>query len=554
MLKQDSQEALVHNTTSTNSRARVVMTGFSRFVKRRYVRAALILGILPILSVIVTCAVDGHFLWDVSILNSELNDELYYYKLVEGILHGGYPYGFFGYNESHANILSFAAWSPFLLLPWVLYGFVFGWHLYSPIVANILFMSLAMIAYGLLVKPSKKQIGVLTLLFFMFRPFARFMLSAMPEITCMSILIVFYGFYCHDVKTGSESQPKSKKNRDLVMMFVLSALLTLMRPYFGLLLLLPCIKWIRQKRLQGSVGSLLILLTVGLSYLLIQKMFTAAYFTPIYDTKWLQVFTEEGVLQGLHNILFKVYYQGKIFLSIIMEAIPSEDFAGAYFCAFAATTLILIIYSFSCWRSKQREAFYFHLYLTGCCLAMLFAIFLMYPSMQESSKHLLMFSALSIFVISNMKTRFYKKPVFVGVVFAFFFLYRVNDFYEYQIPYIDEATRERHLAWATIFDNQLELTKAPVPSYQNVVIWAFEAETTDGREQLEWQILYALPEGFGINCCMLNYLETQKENLQSRYIAVHADSNLDLLYQQSGYKEIGRKGDSVVYERPESMS
>ncbi|MDR0964340.1 MAG: hypothetical protein LBM60_06970 [Clostridium sp.] len=520
------------------------------FIKRHRVGAmAFYLGILPLLSVLLVCALDGHAPWDVSILASELNDELFYYKQVEGVLHGGFPYGYFGYNESHATLLSFATWNPFILLPWILFGLVFGWHLYSPIVANIFFMCLAMIAYGLLAKPTKKQAGILSLLFILFRPIARFMLSAMPEIVCMSLLIVFYGFYCHDKKAELGVKAKPKTNRDLVMMFIFSCLLTLMRPYFALFILLPCIRWIRQKRLQGCVGSLVVLLMVFAMYFLVQKTLTAAYFLPIYDAPWLQVFKDEGVFQGFYNVLLTTYYQGKAYLSIIVAEFFSKSYVGAYFCAFAATMLILMIYTISCIRNKRRGEFLFNLYLLGCFLSMLFAIFLMYPKIQESSKHLLMFTAIGVFVISNMKTRFYAKTLFVGVVFAFFFFYRVNDFYEFKIPYLDDATRDRQKVWEEIFEDRLELTTNQVPSYQNVVIWAFEAQTPEGRKQLDWQILYALPQGFGISCCMYEYLDTQKSDLQSRYIAVYANSTLDEFYQQAGYEEIGRIGDSVVYDR-----
>jgi hypothetical protein len=498
--------------------------------------------------VFLACAADGYAPWDVSLLNSEWNDELYYYKLVEGILHGGYPYGFFGFNESHAAALSFAAWSPLLLLPWVLFGLLFGWHLYSPIVANIFFLSLAMIAYGLLAKPSKKQLGILTSLFLLFRPLTRYLLSGMPEITCMSLLIVFYGFYRHAIKK-KDDHSKKHESRDLVMMFVLSGLLTLMRPYMGLFLLLPCIRWIRQKHLRGCVASFLILTIILSIYIWMQKTLTAQYLTPLYDTQWVRIFMEEGIFRGIYHVFYTFLSQGKMFFAFCVEAFRSGIFTGAYFCAFLATTLILAVYTISCFRDKRREEFLFHLYLTASYIAMLLAVFLMYHKMQESSKHLLTFSALGIFVISNMKTRFYKKSALIGVTFAFFFLFRTTAIVEYKIPYIDDTAREKYLAWKNIFENHMTLDTNQVPSFENVVIWGFDAETDEGKQLFDWRVLYALPEGFGINCCEQGYLTSQKENLQSRYIAVYANSDLDQMYQQIGYLEIGRKGESVVYDR-----
>jgi hypothetical protein len=137
----------------------------------------------------------------------------------------------------------------------------------------------------------------------------------------------------------------------------------------------------------------------------------------------------------------------------------------------------------------------------------------------------------------------------MGAIFAFLFFYRENDPYEYQIPYIDEVAQEKHMAWESMFENNMELATEQIPSYDNVVIWGFDADTPKGRQLFDWRILYALPKGFGISCCMQDYLITQGQNLQSRYIAVCADSTLDQLYQQAGYLEIGRSEGSVVYDR-----
>ena len=81
--------------------------------------------------------VTSHKLSDVSLLMSEWDDELFYYKQVSGILNGGIPSGYFGYNENHAALLSFGAWNPIIFVYWAVWGFVFGWNLYAPFFANL---------------------------------------------------------------------------------------------------------------------------------------------------------------------------------------------------------------------------------------------------------------------------------------------------------------------------------------------------------------------------------------------------------------------------------
>ena len=188
---------------------------------------SLVLALLPLLCCVVYCALQGRWIGDVYLPASQWNDELFYYKQVESILSGGYPLGYFGFNESHALKLSFAAWSPVLVFPWVLWGLVFGWNLMSPILCNIFLMSLSCFLYVWLVRPSWKQMGVLGLLFCLYTNFPRYMLSGMAEVICFAMLISFYSLAIH--------YRRRRKGRELAVLFLVSGLMTLMRPYLVLL-------------------------------------------------------------------------------------------------------------------------------------------------------------------------------------------------------------------------------------------------------------------------------------------------------------------------------
>ena len=142
----------------------------------------------------------------------------------------GFPRGYFGFNESHALQLSFAAWSPVLVFPWILWGLVFGWNLLSPVICNIVLLTITMFVFVWLVKPTWKQLGILTVLFSLYTLFTRYMLSGMPEVICFGMLILFYGL--------AFSYLNKETKGKLIAMFIVSVLLTLMRPYMLLFLLL----------------------------------------------------------------------------------------------------------------------------------------------------------------------------------------------------------------------------------------------------------------------------------------------------------------------------
>ena len=81
--------------------------------------------------------------FDIYVPASKNNDSLFYYKLVEAMRYNLYPRGYFGFNESHAANLTFAAWSPLMLLPWAAAGLIFGWGFKSAVFINILLFSIA---------------------------------------------------------------------------------------------------------------------------------------------------------------------------------------------------------------------------------------------------------------------------------------------------------------------------------------------------------------------------------------------------------------------------
>lgn len=516
----------------------------------------ILMALLPVMCCLITCTMQGRSIGEVYLPMSEWNDELFYFKQVEGIVNYGYPQGYFGFNESHALKLSFAAWSPVLVFPWVIWGLLFGWNLLSPIICNIILLTLAMVLFVLLVRPTWKQLGLLTLLFCLYTPFVRYMLSGMPEIICFSMLIIFYSLainYC-----------KREKTYKLVLLFAMAGVLTLMRPYMLLFLLLPVYFWIRKKKWWGVLGSGVVFGAVLGCYGLIKHYLGAEYFAPLFFTDWITTFFEQGLFQGIYYFFAKLYWMGQDFLQHTVEGFRSGLASGAFFAGYLVVMAVLLWQSFADWRSyrkkkKTAEAtlpayFAAQVHLAVCFVGMLFALLLMYK-LTEGSKHLLTFMAVGVFMVSLMKTRFYKKAALLGVTFAYFYSYlAVNHPYDYQVPFVEEMRQEQVVnAKATLLD-VIELSDADVPNYDNSVIWVLYDNVPDEngkavQKSTKWQLLYALPSGFGISCCQGEYVAENLESLQSRYIATIAGGEIDTRCQEMGYRQLHRDHEVVFYER-----
>lgn len=115
---------------------------------------------LPLIQVSVICAYNG-----VSIkqIMSFFNDEIGWFNLSRDIIRFNKYLGYNGYYESHAIIGGGGPWGVAILIPYVIFGKIFGWHFYSPLYANIVFTMVANGIFCLLVKPKKQNIILLIL-------------------------------------------------------------------------------------------------------------------------------------------------------------------------------------------------------------------------------------------------------------------------------------------------------------------------------------------------------------------------------------------------------
>ena len=536
---------------------------------------AVLMALLPLLCCLVRTAAEGRSIGQVYLPSSEWNDELFYFKQVEGIVNYGFPRGYFGFNESHALQLSFAAWSPVLVFPWILWGLLFGWNLLSPVICNIVLLTITMFVFVWLVKPTWKQLGILTVLFSLYSLFVRYMLSGMPEVICFSLLILFYGL--------AMSYLKKESCGKLTAMFVISVLLTLMRPYMLLFLALACYFWICRNKKAGWIGSILIVAATGITYALIKHYLGAEYFTPLFYTDWITTFFTDGIGAGFRNLFGTLYWKGLEFYRHCIEGGRNDLASGAFFDGYLLVLLILLVQSFLDIRTlrrakrveriamepedkKVREALFGPYTLTEdrkrglhnqlvievhfalSLIAMLFAHLLMYK-MVEGSKHFLTFIAAGIFIVSMLETRYYKKAVLLGAAFLYLYSFKAVEPYDYQIPYVTEERQAQVEYWREIFSEKLAMDTEQVPNYENVVIWTFGDETPEGHQNLKWQLLYSAPKGFGISCCAREYITEHLTELQSRYLATVSGGAIDEMCRTAGYEELGRDADMVLYQR-----
>jgi len=95
--------------------------------------------------------------WDIHITTLPIwNDEAAYYAQVKMLLQHGFSAGYWGFNGGHALVGTGGAWSVAILLPYVLFGKLFGWTYTSVSIANVVYLCLGNALFLRLVKAMKE--------------------------------------------------------------------------------------------------------------------------------------------------------------------------------------------------------------------------------------------------------------------------------------------------------------------------------------------------------------------------------------------------------------
>ena len=121
------------------------------------------------------------------------NDEGAYYELIKTWLATGQPLGYWGFDGGHAIVGTGSAWSPAILLPYAVFGMMFGWGYSSAFFANLLFLVLAQVLFLLLVKPEKKYLVRMLLLQGLSAIVILYSTTLMSEILRFSLAVILAG-------------------------------------------------------------------------------------------------------------------------------------------------------------------------------------------------------------------------------------------------------------------------------------------------------------------------------------------------------------------------
>ena len=498
----------------------------------------MLLVLLPLFCCMAYSLKTGNSIKDIYLPASQWNDEIIYYKEVEGMVQYGMPLGYFGYSENHAQIGTLSVWSPVLLLPWYLWGVLFGWNMLSPVWCNIVLLMVAMAAFCMLARPNKRQCLGIAVCYVLFLHFTRYAMSAQVEVTVYAFLLIALGLVY--------SLKRCFSYKKIVILYFMLAILGLMRPYLILLSVIPAYLLAKKKKAWVGIGAGIILLQLVL-YFVMTHYFCSPYLDggSLLGGSWMEVFIAEGFKSGIKNLLYVFLsswnqYMGYIGSSLYYGSSYAEN-AGAMF----ALMFGLFCYKWYCALHKRnREEIIWNGFWVCYFVIMLLAAIYLFASGQ---KHMLCFVVLGLFimVMDGLET---PKFLFLCYAMAHFFVFSTTGGgYAWGIPYVDLNVQAEIRKGEEALNETMKLSVTD-NLYDNTVVWVFDDVVGEDFVHTNWQMLYALPPGMGINMCLFDSLASDLSNVQSKYIFVAAGGRTDEHCQRMGARKLVEYGDSVIYQ------
>ncbi len=496
----------------------------------------IVVGIFPYVMVLCYLSMRGVYFGDLYLPNSYNNDSIFYYKTIEGILSYGMPRGYFGYNESRALIGSLGAWNPLIFLPWIICGKILGWSYGKMFFCNLFFFSISLVVSVSLARMSWKNIGCFMLFLVLFPSVSLHLLSGLPEIIMAALLCLYFGMAIRLERT--------KGKKEGIVLFILSVMIAVIRPYFIILLILPGIYLIKRYKMKGTLLFGTIILFTLLLYIICGHYFCAPYFTELFDLSIIKAFLSGNWRDVYIKLVACVNETGIKIVKYIFNLFAKGSIRGLhYFVAFYCGFFCILVSKF---KKQHKISWVYVLEVIGLLLAVIFLL----GSANTGSRHFFAIAVAGLFICSTMMENKIEicGNLFLTILLLLFIQRGTLIPDDYDIPVMDKEIEIRVNYWVSVFEQQ-NISVSNDIDYDNTIVWLIADWNGEEYKIMNHRELFALPKGMGISLCDMDYVYNNWLDLKSRYIATIPNGVIDITCANCGMYEVGRTDNVVIYRR-----
>ena len=275
-----------------------------------------------------------------------LNDEVSWWSQINAILKAGKPLGYYGYNGTHAPVGTIGPWGIAPLIPYVIFGKIFGWEIYSMAYANILFLSLGGFIFCLLAKPDRKQLRWIFVLYACSFFSIGYSMTAMAEGMRYAMGLILIGMIVWLRRNPPDI--KELKIKDILMyLLILCFLYFSINVYLVFALLALPIAWFMLKKLKPIIRlAVSLVFTAGITLVAYKATFKViAPYTSSYIKRLIETLQTEGIYKGF-SMLFTGMMKSMLPVNLFTVAVLDSDVVKCYMVIYHSiiilTTVLLI--------------------------------------------------------------------------------------------------------------------------------------------------------------------------------------------------------------------
>ena len=443
------------------------------------------------------------------------NDEaLYNRQVVSVITHGG-PQGYFGYQESTADIGRFSTWGPFLIWAYAIPGFLFGSSVNVVLWVNILFIALGIAVFAHSAKLSWWQCIVLCgTLFAVTQPISS-CFSGASEGLHYALTLVLIG--------GAIGMERTGKSGYFLLTAASCALETIVRPYTLLF-------WENKKCRYACFA--LMATSLGVSLFAMAKL-AAPYFSDGgMDFAGVQLFFQGHPVQA---VVYELSRAGGYLKGAWKEIVPTlqgnTTYIGNGCVILLATTAVTVVCLI--WDVRHGRRIRLKAASLGCSLIIALVLLGLY---NIDPRHLMMMVMLQLAAVVKEDS----KPAAVYLPLLLLALLPMN-FSRGTMPEKNEVMAAQMEVMAEALDASRAEDNSIDP-WDNTLAYSYGDDVFHGY-------LYAVPDGMGIEFDKNSYLWDAENPIYSRYVMCGHGTRVEERLLAENWQELVSTEDLVVYKR-----
>ena len=453
------------------------------------------------------------------------NDEVIYNRQVVSVITHGGPQGYFGYQETHADIGRYSTWGPFLIWVYAIPAFFFGAGVNTVFWCNIAFLTVGISLFAWAVRMKVwQQLVAAAAVFFVWIPVeASFGGSSEALHYALAFTIVGASVaLCRQFSCGW-----------LAVAVIACTLETIFRPYALVFWVFPLAAlWRRGK------GSRLFCVGAGIVSFAV-ALFSMTKLSAPYtmgngmDFEGVKLLAHGDVFGAIH---YEIERAGNLLYTVwISELKPTLQGNPLYTGRGCVTFIVLFLVTVGClafdiYRGRPKR---FKICALICAVIVALVLVFMYTI---ATRHLTLLCVLLLgaILVENTPQSIVYLPILAILVFP------INVSRGSMSEWFSEMAEQMDVVETALTDS-VEARQSDDP-WDYTLAYAYDDDVFHGY-------LYAVPAGMGIEFDWNTYLADPNNTIYSRYAMVNHGTDAEKRLLNDGWQELVSTEDLVVYER-----